>query len=572
MRIGMLTACLTLVFAACGAGQSRTGDRGPVTASPPGASSTPERLARSAAWQQDLEVLLSRVRNIHPAPFARMTEAEVDAEGRALARAIPALSDEAIVLGMMRLMARMTGGHTQLYGATARTIAPSWYPIRLRPFSDGIAVTAAASEHADLAGAQVLRIGELDAQAALDEVMRITPADNDWGRLHRAPYFLMMDWVLSGLGITPLKGELSLVVVGPADRPERTVVLRAVGASPDDDLSYTSKESVAGGAAALGRPTAPAAVPLHLRNPQESLWAEFLPASRTVYAQLERIGSDHDESLGEFSAQLWALVDSVAAERLVLDLRYARGGNKNLARPLLHGILARPHLNQPGRLFTIIGRETFSAGMMVAMFMEEHTNTLFVGEPTGASPNFASETLGINLPNSGLIASVAEWYWVNSVPWDTRAWLEPDVTAAPTIAEYRGGSDPAMDFVLGSGRDIAMLADSVLELRRRGLNRVKLTHHAIMRDVAAGKPVTELELRDIGRALVGSGDYGMGIELLSAWVAGFPASVDARLARGAAYLEAGDTARASTDVRQALVLDPGNERAEELLRAIGGRR
>lgn len=255
---------------------------------------------------------------------------------------------------------------------------------------------------------------------------------------------------------------------------------------------------------------------------------------------------------------------------MVLDLRFARGGNKNLARPLIHGLLARPHLNRRGSLFTLVARETFSAGMMVALLLEEHSNTLFLGEPTGASPNFASETRGISLPNSGLIASVAEWYWVNSVPWDTRTSLEPDLAAPLTLEDYRTGRDPALELILGNGTDFVAVAGEVLPQRRRDLNRVKLAYAAMMADLRAGEPLTELELRDIARALVGSADYRMGIDLLSAWVRLFPTSLEARLTRADAFVQSGDTARARTDLRQTLLMAPENERAAAMLRELGG--
>ncbi len=534
------------------------------------AAGTGNDTARTKAWRQDLDVLLARLRRIHPRPFARLSEAEVNAEHRKLAAAIPRMSDEQVVLAMMALMARMTGGHTQLYGTSAKTISTRWFPVRFFAFRDGIGITATSTDHADLAGARVLRIGDLDARAAMETVMRITPADNDVGKLHRAPYFMMMDWVLHGLGITPDRDELTLVVEGPGDRPRRKVTLAAQDRRKDDALSYQATESVVGGQAVIGRPEDSVSTALYLRHTDRRFWLAYLPGARALYVQVRFVGNGPHESLTEFAHRVWTLADSVPVDRFILDLRFARGGNKTLADPLLDGLLAHPALNTPGAVFTLIGRETFSAGMMLAVYLEEHSNTVFVGEPTGASPNFSSETLGISLPNSGLIASVGEWYWVNSVPWDTRPAIDPDISTPFSLDDYRSGRDPALDAVLSDSEDHAALARRVLPQRRRQLNRVKLAHAAIMRDLAAGEPVTELELRDIGRALVSSGDYEMGLELLSAWVEHFPGSSDALVARAQGYVQAGDTARARQDLRDALLRSPDDAEAKAMLRDLGG--
>lgn len=65
-------------------------------------------------------------------------------------------------------------------------------------------------------------------------------------------------------------------------------------------------------------------------------------------------------------------------------------------------------INQRGKLFVIVGRQTFSAAMNGAAEIERHTNAIFVGEPTGSSPNFVGETIGVNLTYSKMRGSIKE--------------------------------------------------------------------------------------------------------------------------------------------------------------------
>ncbi len=86
--------------------------------------------------------------------------------------------------------------------------------------------------------------------------------------------------------------------------------------------------------------------------------------------------------------------------------------------------------------------------MMLADDLEKHTKTLFVGEPTGASPNMYGDAEKIVLPNSGLEVWASALHWVYSEPRDNRPWIAPDIPAEHSSADYRARRDPALEAIL----------------------------------------------------------------------------------------------------------------------------
>ena len=68
-------------------------------------------------------------------------------------------------------------------------------------------------------------------------------------------------------------------------------------------------------------------------------------------------------------------------------------------------------LHGPAKLFTIIGRSTWSATQFLVNEMEKYTNTLFVGEPTGGKVNSYGDSRKIILPNSGITVRVSTLWW-----------------------------------------------------------------------------------------------------------------------------------------------------------------
>ncbi|MEV4137150.1 hypothetical protein AB0J72_33880 [Dactylosporangium sp. NPDC049742] len=73
---------------------------------------------------------------------------------------------------------------------------------------------------------------------------------------------------------------------------------------------------------------------------------------------------------------------------------------------------------------------------------------MFVGEPSGSSPNFVGETVPFRLSYNGIQANVSDLYWQTSWPLDHRTAIAPDIYAPPTFAAYRANTDPAMDAIL----------------------------------------------------------------------------------------------------------------------------
>jgi len=155
-----------------------------------------------------------------------------------------------------------------------------------------------------------------------------------------------------------------------------------------------------------------------------------------------------DEKFSDFCRRSFKFINENEVEALIIDIRSNSGGNGLLNQPLIHEIIKCEKINEKGKLFTIIGRGTVSAAMMLTVDLERHTRTIFVGEPTPASPNEISETNLITLPYSQLLVSASCIYWQNSLAWDRRIWIAPDIIAEMSSEDFKSNVDPAMNAIL----------------------------------------------------------------------------------------------------------------------------
>lgn len=387
------------------------------------------KMSRVEGWRYDLWLLAREAKRIHYRPLRGALEPAVDAYVKKLKNDIPRLTDNQVMVGFMRLMRLFEDGHTSIRPETP----PKALPVQFYLFSEGLFITAAAPGHADLAGMQVLRMGGHpvdDVMKALDPVIS---RDNTMWPLLIGPNMMRHPRILNGLGLIPETNSLVLTLKD-SKGAERTVTLTADVGDPTADWT-TARSATAG------------PEPLYLKNQKTPYWFEYLPESKTVYFQYNAVQNILTEPLAKFCGRLFKFIDQNDVEKLVIDMRWNGGGNNFLNVPLTHGLIRCDKINQPGKLFVIVGRNTFSAAMCGVTHIERHANPIFVGEPTGSRPNFVGETIIVHLPYSKMRASISDLYWQNSVAMDYRTWIAPTLYTPPTFATYREKRDPAMEAI-----------------------------------------------------------------------------------------------------------------------------
>jgi hypothetical protein len=365
----------------------------------------------------------------HKNAFHAVTRAQFRRAVAALDKAIPALQDHEVILGLRRILALVGDGHTNIYGWESSFHG---YPFRFYRFDDGYYVTRATPEYARLLGARLVKIGGTEIGQAYDKVITLLPrGEGEMYLWHYAPIYLSFAEVQHALGMQPGTAKGSFVFEdGGGQR-------------------FTVEMDSTQGGASVKWLDAAAKTPLYRQRPGETFWYEYLKDSKTVYFKFTGGFPAYHECLRVY-AELLGFVENNPTERLVIDLRSNSGGDASLIEPLLEGVVRNESINRRGRLFVVIGRATYSAGMIEAVMFKQKTNAILVGEPTGAKPNqyneVAHEEQGIVLPNSKLTVYYTVAYR-KLVAGDPPALL-PDVRVDLSSRDYVAGRDPVLERIL----------------------------------------------------------------------------------------------------------------------------
>ncbi len=404
-------------------------------------------------WRQDLLELQEQLPTIHPDPYHAVSRSELEAGFQRLIDQLPELQHHQIVVELATLIARLEDGHSRVtlplpedtdfflgHSKTPPTEIPQLVfrplPLRLHFFDDGLFIQRIDSTHSRAAGARILRIGRHTVDETINAVSPVIHRDNRQQLLLQLPNYLVLPEVLHATGVVPRVGPVHFEVE-LVDGSHSVLRLEPIRAGQ----SVTWADARDSGA-----------TPLYLRDTSRHFWFDYLEEERAVYFQYNTVYDQEDESIADFAERLFDFIDEHPVDKLIIDLRFNRGGSGSLNQPLVHGLI-RSKLRRAGSLFAIVGRGTFSAAMMFTADLEEHTPVLFVGEPTGSLPNHYGDSRKIRLARSGLTVRLSTLYWQLSDPRDERRAISPHLPVTVSSADYRAGRDPALDIILKSLKD-----------------------------------------------------------------------------------------------------------------------
>ncbi|MEJ2084601.1 MAG: tetratricopeptide repeat protein [Acidobacteriota bacterium] len=522
----------------------------------------------AAQWREDLAYLVDMLERVHPNLYARIDREIFADEARAIHEEIPELSPVEITVRLMQLVALVQDGHTSLEPLDPAGFG-RWFPVRFYRFSDGIFVTAVAAEHGTAAGARVTRIGSLPAEEAWQRTATLRGSDNAFGSANSAAFYLSSAAALRALGVNDSEEVLEIEVQRAGSDPE-TVRLEAIDTGYNLDWQFWGEiwgpgsESVEYVTGVDSLPSESfrdpeSDLPLHLRN-RTAYWFTYDEKTKLFYLQINFLGDSRSETFADFHARLWKAVDEAEIDLFVLDIRYNIGGNGDLVKRFVHEFIKRDEINRAGTLYTIVGRTTFSAGVMMAAAMDRHTETVFVGEPMGAYYKHYGDGTSFRLPHSGLRVWCSTIYHQLDAYVGDREVMSIQLPAPFSSADYFGKRDPALDAILASRErpPLAQLfreqgAEPALEAYRQQL--------AEYDGVSWWAPFTMRELDGLGDELREAGKWE---DALAAYQLNIERHPDQWLpwhSLGHAYQKQGKFDQALESYERALEIDPYNNLA-----------
>jgi len=399
------------------------------------------KMSRNKGWMYDLDMVEWEVKRKAVPCSPGQDLASFNNGLTNLRKEIPKLSDDQAIIELMKVVRYIGDGHSNIFLPVSRPEFKQTLPLLFYQFEEGLYIISADPKYKELLGAQVIQFEKKSVNDVISALEPLIGRDNKMNILARLPYLMRHPILLKTLGLISDENKVELKIKN-TEGEERTVNVLPDTLQPDIwNIQPNPKGWVS-------FPQLPAdSLSLYLRNNDKIFWFDYSPATKILYAQVNRIRNSQEQTLLDFASRLSRFINENNVEKLVIDLRGNNGGNTFSGWSFVNELLLNGKINKKGSLFVIIGRRTFSAAQNTATYFERLTNAIFVGEPTGSRPNFVGDEAPIKLPYSHLDLNISGVLWQSSWGVDNRIWIAPLLYTPPTFKDYKNNRDKAMEAI-----------------------------------------------------------------------------------------------------------------------------
>ena len=375
----------------------------------------------SLVWVNDIAYLEKTLPKVHKNLYFHLSEQEFTRQLEELKNKVPDYTDEQIEIALNLILAGIGDTHTGSNIGSANQ-----YPLELYWFAEGIYITGTNKEYRELLNARIITLNGRKAEAAANTLKPLLAGANESWFKTQITNYLTIPGILKYFGLS--KSDEIELGVELKNGQVKQVKLKPVNYKEYVAIDQSDK-----------------VIPKYQSRPEENYWYEYLENGKIIYLNYGSCRQMRDKPFEIFKKEFWEFVKSHEADKLVLDIRKNRGGISTILDPFIKE-LKNSSFNQQGKLYVVIGKDTFSSAVLNAISLKKNTEASFVGEATGGEPNHYGEVKQFKLPNSGITIrySTKYFHWINE---DINT-LEPDKVIEETFAAYREGTDPVLEWIL----------------------------------------------------------------------------------------------------------------------------
>lgn len=392
---------------------------------------TQKDITREDAWSRDITYLEKRINELRYSSDA-ISKTDLSKEIIDIKTKIASLTDEQIIFKIIKLFGALGSGHNFILPTSPNKGALKKLPVQFYQFNDGLFIVDAEEGFEQWIGYKVDLIESTPVKVALQKTNAVNARDNDMQILWLGPYYLGLPDVLEGLGIIKNANQVTITLSDKEGKSEK-VTMNPVA------WQFT------------GMPILPKLKtgnqPLFLSKKEDNYWARTLPEHNAMYIQFNVVQQKEELTLLDFNLKLRENIKKSNTQNLIFDLRFNSGGDGSIFPPMLKTLIEFEVINPKGKIFVLIGRETFSAAQNLLTEITKFTNPILVGEPSGSKPSFIGEAGWFQLPYSGLMGIVASQYHQTYKAEDHRKWIAPHIPVSLSSTDYFTGNDKALNVI-----------------------------------------------------------------------------------------------------------------------------
>ena len=356
-------------------------------------------------WTEDIDYLKKSLITKHKNLFFSLNQNEFEKKVSELKANVNNLDYDEMKVELSRIVAMVKDAHTSLSFPVKRYI-----PLRFYCFSNGIYIIAVSKGYENLLYKKVTAIEDSSIEDVIEELSKIISHENKYFLKAQCAKYLQAADVLYGLLICDDKNKIRITV------EDEVIEIQTVGTNEIDYIENIN-------------------VPIYAEKSNENYWFKYIDKDELLYIKYNSC-RENEIPIKEKISSTINYMEKNNISKVTIDLRNNLGGDSLLLGPLIEYLKNKKDISEKGNLNVIIGRETFSSGLLNAYELKNQCNAMIIGEPTGGKPNCYGEILRFNLPNSKFNVSYSTRYY-KLIEDDSVDALYPDKIVEENIDDLR---------------------------------------------------------------------------------------------------------------------------------------
>lgn len=394
--------------------------------------------ARNEQWMLDIEYLSDNLINGHIDLFHNLNQEYFKNKIERITTDIPNLSDEEIKMELVKLVSKVGDSHTYL---SINRNTDKFYPVEYCWLGNNIYVEKIEARYMELLGFKLESINNIPITTVIDRISSVISYENNQWLKVKTAKMLSNANMLSILNLVELESaEFKFI---DENRNVRIVKLEPNGVAELQDISKIAKNNAIRN------------LKIDLPKYETLFWFQYIKEDESMYFQYNQcidFKTAKDYRLADYNLypsfdlfcdNLFEEINKNNPRNLVIDLRNNTGGNPELMRSFIKRYFDEVENVKEIKIYVLIGKETYSSGVMACIDLEKNTNAIFIGEPTGGNVNGYANIRRFRLPYSKLYCYYSTSYYNLSKEYPENFY--PDIY----IYEYenlREGRDRALNF------------------------------------------------------------------------------------------------------------------------------
>ena len=381
-------------------------------------------------WMEVLNFLSKELPRRHKNLYFSINETDYLGSIQTLKEDLPQLESHEIKVRIAQIIASVGDAHTSIN-------IPVYYlcPLEFYWFSDGIYAINTSKSDKTMLYKKITHIDGIAIEKVIETLSTMISHENESFLKSLLPKYLPAIEFLYGLKIAHNLNGLIFTFQKEKGNQEEWFVNSYPFSEYIDQIN------------ANRIPISEDKLPLYRKNSSQYYWMEYIEEAKTMYFNYRSCKEMLGESVEDFGQRLMHDIEAHDVEKLVIDIRNNTGGNSTLLDPFIDELKKCNKINRTGKLYVIIGRDTFSSALLNAYSLKSSTDAILVGEPSGGKQNCYGEVKRDILKHSGFTIGYSTKYY-NLIENDDILSLYPDVEKELTMQNYIDNTDPCMEYIL----------------------------------------------------------------------------------------------------------------------------